>query len=199
MISAVIFDVANVIADWDPMRAFEGVVSAEEAARLFESEAFWEVNAQTDAGLLLTDGLVELDEIAPELTDLYRLYLKNFPATTSGPVPGTADVIDALLSREVPVYGLSNWSAENFNVARRAAPAIDRLADVIVSGEVGMAKPDPAIFRYALHRFGLVAGDTLMVDDTAENLHAAASVGLQTVLFTSAAALRADLERLGLL
>lgn len=114
-------------------------------------------------------------------------------------MPGTADVIDALLSREVPVYGLSNWSAENFNVARRAAPAIDRLADVIVSGEVGMAKPDPAIFRYALHRFGLVAGDTLMVDDTAENLHAAASVGLQTVLFTSAAALRADLERLGLL
>lgn len=88
MISAVIFDVANVIADWDPMRAFEGVVSAEEAARLFESEAFWEVNAQTDAGLLLTDGLVELDEIAPELTDLYRLYLKNFPAPPPVPCRG---------------------------------------------------------------------------------------------------------------
>lgn len=199
MINAVIFDVANVIADWDPARAFEGVVSSDEAARLLESEAFWDVNAQTDAGLLLTDGLVELDEVAPELTELYRIYLRNFPATTIGPVPGTADVVDELIAREVPVFGLSNWSAENFNVARRAAPVIDRLADVVVSGEVGMAKPDPAIFRYALHRFGLVAGETVMVDDTAENLHAAASVGLHTVLFTDAPALRAALERLGLL
>ncbi len=70
---------------------------------------------------------------------------------------------------------------------------IDELADVIVSGEVGLAKPDPEIFRYALDRFGLEAGSTLMIDDTQENLDSAGRVGLGTILFTSADQLRADL------
>lgn len=192
--TAIIFDVANVIVDWDPIRALEGVVDSERVATFLGSEVFWEINARTDAGMPLRDGLVEMDDRAPHLAEVYRVYLERFPLTVSGPVPGTAEVIGDLLAAGVPCFGLSNWAKENFNIARRANPVIDQLADVIVSGEVGLAKPDPDIFRYALDRFGLERGASLMIDDTQENLDSAAKVGLGTVLFTSAEQLRADLQ-----
>ncbi len=197
--TALIFDVANVIVDWDPIRALEGVVDSERVAAFLGSEVFWEINARTDAGMPLRDGLVEMDDRAPHLAEVYRVYLERFPLTVSGPVPGTAEVIGDLLAAGVPCFGLSNWAKENFNIARRANPVIDQLADVIVSGEVGLAKPDPDIFRYALERFGLERDASLMIDDTQENLDSAAKVGLGTVLFTSADQLRADLQALGLL
>lgn len=190
---SLIFDVANVIVDWDPIRPFEGVLDEQQIDAFLGSEVFWEINARTDAGMLLRDGLVEMDDQAPHLVGAYRVYLDRFPVSVSGPIPGTAEVITDLLSAGVPCFGLSNWSKQNFNVARRANPVIDQLEDVIVSGEVGLAKPDPEIFRYALDRFGLEAGATIMIDDTQENLDAAAKVGLGTILFTDADQLRADL------
>ena len=194
MTTALIFDVANVIVDWDPIRALEGVVAAGRIDDFLTSDVFWELNARTDAGMPLRDALVEMDDQAPQLAEIYRVYLDRFPLTVSGPVPGTAAVIDDLLAAGVPCFGLSNWAKENFNIARRANPVIDRLADVIVSGEVGLAKPDADIFRYALERFGLEADDTVMIDDTQENLDSASTVGLGTILFSSADQLRADLQ-----
>lgn len=199
MTTALIFDVANVIVDWDPIRAFTGVLPDHQVTAFLESEEFWALNARTDAGMPLTEAVVEMDDQAPHLVEAYRVYLERFPHTVSGPVPGTAEVIRQLLAAGVPCYGLSNWAKENFNVARRANPVLDELAEVIVSGEVGLAKPDPEIFRYALERFHLVAAETVMIDDNADNLTAAASVGLHTLLFTSAEQLRDDLVALHLL
>ena len=198
-ITAVIFDVANVIVDWSAARALNGVVPAERIREFLGSDTFWEINALTDAGLLLSDGLRTFEETDPDLAAIYRIYLERFPLTVTGPIPGTAEVIEELLAAGVPTFGLSNWSAENFHIARAANPVIDRLADVIVSGHVGMAKPDPEIFRHALHRFGLDAATTVMIDDTEVNLDNAATVGLATVHFTAANRLRQDLVALGLL
>ncbi len=59
-----------------------------------------------------------MDDQAPHLVDLYRLYIERFPLTVSGPIPGTAEVIRDLLAAGVPCNGLSNWAKENFNIAR---------------------------------------------------------------------------------
>lgn len=197
--TTLIFDVANVIVDWDPVRVLTGVIPDEAIEQFLESEVFWQLNARCDAGMPPAEAVVEMDDLAPHLTDTYRLYIERFPLSVSGPVPGTAEVIRDLLAAGVPCFGLSNWAKENFNVARRANPVIDELADVIVSGEVGLAKPDPEIFHYALRRFGLEADAAVMIDDTQANLDSAAGVGLGTVLFTTAEQLRADLARLRLL
>jgi HAD superfamily hydrolase (TIGR01509 family) len=63
--------------------------------------------------------------------------------------------------------------------------------EIIVSAECRMAKPDPAIFRAMLAKLDVAAADAVMVDDNADNIAAAAALGMQTVLFTS----YADLER----
>jgi 2-haloacid dehalogenase len=62
-----------------------------------------------------------------------------------------------------------------------------------------MAKPDPAIFRLLLDRYGLMAETTLMIDDRGENLDAADRLGMQTLLFRSSRQLRTGLEAAGVL
>jgi len=66
----------------------------------------------------------------------------------------------------------------------RADHPLEALFDaVVISCEVGLAKPDPRIFRLCLERLGLSAAVALFVDDRADNVEAAASVGLQTLQF----------------
>ncbi len=61
---------------------------------------------------------------------------------------------------------------------------IDRyFHDKIVSGDVGVKKPDPGIFSLAVSRLGCRAEDCLFVDNSVNNLNAAAELGIKTVLF----------------
>lgn len=198
MIKNVIFDVANVIVDWNPRFALPGISEAD-IERFLTSKAFAKLNHETDAGLSLAQAQARFDADAPDLAEIYRTYLTNFADTVPGPMPGTSGVIKELLASGVPTYGLSNWASENFHVARAAAPVLGELTGLVVSGDVGLAKPDPAIFELVIQRFGLVAGQTVMIDDRVENLRAARSVGLATIHFTDADVLRADLARIHLL
>lgn len=198
MITSVIFDVAQVIVDWDPSR-FATHVPAPQAEALLTSDAFADLNHRTDAGMRIDDAIAEFDAEHPDLAPTYRAYIEHFPDSVVGAVPGTSDIVEELLDRGIPTFGLSNWAAENFHVAERAAPVLAKLDDLIVSARVGMAKPDPAIFELALQRFGLTAEETVMIDDTVRNLDAAEAVGLATLHFTGADKLRRDLQQLGVL
>jgi putative hydrolase of the HAD superfamily len=67
----------------------------------------------------------------------------------------------------------------------RADRALEAWFDVVVvSSEVGVTKPDPRIFELSLARLGVEAGRALFVDDRAENVEAAARLGLRTLHFT---------------
>jgi len=74
----------------------------------------------------------------------------------------------------------------------------DIFEGIVVSAEVGMLKPDPAIFRYTLEKFGLAAEETVFIDDYPRNVDGAASVGIQARLFTTAVRCEEDLRDLGL-
>jgi 2-haloacid dehalogenase len=108
-------------------------------------------------------------------------------------------VLRDLKDAGVPVYALSNWSAETFPVARRRFPFLDWFDGVLISGDVGVTKPDPRIFDELCRRFGLEPARVVFVDDRAENVEGARRYGLTGVLFVSAVSLRAELSALGLL
>lgn len=198
MITSVIFDIAQVIVDWDPSR-FSKRIPAEDVRALLESDAFADINHRTDAGMTIEDAIAEFDTDHPALAPIYRAYIEFFDDSVVGAVPGTSEIVEELLARGVPTFGLSNWADENFHVAERNAPILARLDDLIVSARVGLAKPDPTIFSYACERFQVLPAETVMIDDTVRNLEAAATVGLATLHFTGADRLRADLASLGVL
>jgi putative hydrolase of the HAD superfamily len=71
----------------------------------------------------------------------------------------------------------------------------ERYDAVIVSGEVGIRKPDPAVYLLAAEKLGLPAGACVLVDDVASNLPPAAELGMATIHHTDSATTVRELER----
>lgn len=199
MIDAVVFDLGNVLVRWDPAAAFAGVLPDDEVRRFLDDVDFAALNQQQDAGRPWADARAEVARRHPEHAATLDLYVQRFAHSLPGEVPGTAAVVDELRAAGVRVLGLTNWSAETFHHAVPAAPAIGRLEAVVVSGQEGVAKPDPRIFRLLASRHHLVPGRTVFADDSAANVAAADALGYVGVLFTDAQALRGELVARGVL
>lgn len=198
VVDTVLYDLGNVLVGWDPYGPFEGL-SHDEVDAFFAETDFLVRNHEQDAGRPWAELRALVEESWPQHAHLVDRYVDGFAASLTGPVPGSAEIVDELLATGTRLYGLTNWSAELFHHAVPAAPSIGLLEGIVVSGEVGLAKPDLEIFRLTIDRFALDPARTVFVDDSPRNVEAARSVGLHAVHFTSAEALRLELVRLGLL
>lgn len=195
---AVVFDIGGVLVDWQPQLAWADVMSPEDAADFMTRVDFRARNARADAG-------ARFDDLAAELADpndarLLADYVARYPATVIDQIPGTWAVLDALAARGVAIHAITNWSAETWPRGLIAQP---RLAEVfgvtIVSGQEGIAKPDPRIFALLCERAGLAPADCVFVDDMAHNVKGARAAGMDAIHFTTARALAAELTERGLL
>lgn len=198
-VTAVVFDLGNVLVHWDPAGPFAGRLDDAQLRRFFADVDFPALNHAQDAGRPWADARAEVARRHPQHVAALDRYVERFADALPGPVPGSAAVVDDLRAAGVRVLGLTNWSAETYHHAAPAAPVIDRLEAVVVSGREGVAKPDPRIFRLLADRHGLDPARTVFTDDSPANVDAAARLGFQAVLFTDAAALRAELEARGAL
>ncbi len=200
--SAVVLDLGNVVVRWDPAPAVAaGVGEAEAAAFLGADELdFGAWNQAQDGGRTWADALAWIEQHHPRWLEHARAYRQHFGRSLVALVDGTDAVLRDLAAAGVPTYALTNWSAETFPIAReRFGDVLDLFADVVVSGEVGLVKPDPRIFALTAERLGREPADLFFADDSATNVTAAREAGWDAVLFTGAEALRADLERRRLL
>jgi len=196
---AVLFDLGGVVVGWQPERAYEQVLPAEEVPAFMAAIDFPAWNRAHDAGRPYADGERALVERFPQHEAAVLAYRQHFSRTLTGPVPGTSAVIAELQQAGVRLAALTNWSAETFPVAQQRFGILRRFAGILVSGAEGLAKPDPAIFALALRRFGFDAAACTFVDDAPANVAAARAAGLTALLFVDAEQLRADLVDLGLL
>lgn len=197
-VDAVVFDLGNVIIRWDPYGPFEGLASRAEIEAVFAEIDFFGVNHAQDAGRSWAEGRAEVAARFPGREWVLDRYLSHFEQAIPGPVPGTEAILEGLRAEGFRLLGLTNFSAETYPRALPVAPAIALLEDVVVSGEVGLAKPDPAIFALLLERYGLEPGRTLFVDDGVRNVEAARTCGLHAVVFTDASTLVRDLRGFGI-
>jgi len=200
-ISAVVFDVGNVLYGWDPDSFLVRQIADDEARlRFIEDTALFAWHETLDGGRPYTEAAAELNERFPEYAHLIAAWSERFGETITGPVPGTHEIVEALDARGVPLFAITNFSADfwpPFHAREQAFFA--RFRDILVSGEVKLLKPDPAIYWLALDRFRLRPAEALLVDDRAVNVEGALAIGMQAHLFTGADDLRARLEAEGLL
>ena len=199
-VKAVVFDLGGVLIDWDPRYLYRKLLDDEAAVEEFLATVCtpaW--NAEQDRGRPFAEGVAELVERHPVHAAAITAYHERWPEMLGGAVGGTVEVLAELRAAGVPVYALTNWSAETFGIARERFEFLEWFDGVLVSGEERMIKPDPAIFRLLLDRFGLDPGATFYIDDSPANVAAADRLGFDAVRFTSPAQLRRDLEARGLL
>src|SRR3546814_12974325 len=117
-----------------------------------------------------------------------------FPTTTlfrSDPVPGVHALVAELDERGVPLFAITNFSADLWAPFRRREDAFFRqFRDIVVSGEEKLLKPDPALYYRALDRFGLKPAEALLIADRLIHVDGARAVGMQAPLFPDAASPR---------
>jgi len=199
--TALIFDVGNVLYGWDPDAFLVRQIADDEARlRFIEDVDLYAWHETLDGGRPYAEAADELNEKFPQYAELIAAWSDRFGETISGPVPGVHEIVEALDARGVPLFAITNFSADFWPpfVAKERA-FFDRFRDIVVSGEVKLLKPDPAIYWLALDRFRLKPADALFVDDRQINVDAALAIGMAAHLFTDAADLRARLESEGLL
>lgn len=200
-ISAVIFDVGNVLYDWDPRFLYERLIEDEQALEAFLRDVVtpqW--HFQHDAGRPFAETSAELAARHPEHAELIRAWGPRFNESVRGRIGGMTELVEALDAAGVPLFAITNFSQEFWPAFEAAEADLFRhFRDVLVSGAVRLVKPDPAIYRLAIERFGVRAETALFIDDRQENVAGAEAVGMQGHLFRDAAGLRAVLKEFGLL
>ncbi len=197
---AVIFDVGRVLFHWDLRLLFAKLIDDPAELDWFTANVVtpaW--HFQHDAGRDLDPMIAELVDRYPAQAPLIAAYRARFNETIPGPVAGMPALVETLYAAGVPLFIITNFGEELWRGFRPTQPLFDRFDGILVSGAEKLAKPDPAIYRLALDRFGIAAADALFVDDLAANVAGARSVGIRAHQFVDAADTRRWLAREGVL
>ena len=195
-----VLDLGNVLIRWDPLVALAAALGEDEARRFLAADDFdfaaW--NAGLDAGRSWAEAEAEVARTHPHWAEHVRSYRPNFARSLTGAIPDTVGVLEDLHAAGVPLVALTNWSAETFPHATRTFGFLALFDDIVVSGEVGLAKPDPAVFALLRERVGRPLHECVFVDDSPANVAAAAAAGMDAVRFRDTGHLRDDLRARGL-
>ena len=200
MIHNVVFDMGGVLMDFHPLTACRAVAPDEASARRLDAALFkhplW---GRLDDDSLTPEELGRLAEAAlaePALRPLIGKILDAMPYNMLSPLPGMAGVVSQTLDAGYRVYLLSN-AGRKISEHREIIPHIGRFDGVVFSGDEGLVKPDPALYRRLTDRYGLTPEECLFIDDNEANLAAAAALGWQTYRFAGDVdALQATLDTL---
>lgn len=180
---AVVFDIGNVLLEWQPERFYDSVIGPEARARLFAEVDLAGMNAGVDLGNPFAESVEALAMAHPEWGPEIRMWRERWFEIAHPPIDGSIRLLRALRARGVPVLALTNFGRETFDAAVERLPFMAEFDRAWVSGKMGVMKPDPAIYAALEAESGVAPGRLLFADDKAENIAAAAARGWRTHLF----------------
>jgi 2-haloacid dehalogenase len=199
-IQAVVFDIGRVLFQWDLRHLFAKLIDDPAELEWFCTTVVTEQwHFQHDEGRPLAEMVPERIAEYPAYARHIEAYATRFNESVPGPVPGSLELVEALHAADIPLFAITNFGAEFWERFRPAQPVFDRFRDIVVSGVEKIAKPDPAIFAMAQHRFGHAPEAMLFIDDNADNIAAARALGWQVHHFRDADCLASELRDRGLI
>ena len=197
MVKNVIFDLGGVVIEWNPDRILESFYEDAETRAYMKKHMFQHPDwLELDRGtmhetVVLERASVRTGRPAAEVNGLFEAVRESLHIK-----PETVTLLERLHARGVPLYCLSNISADIFEYLRERHSFWHVFNGIVISGAIKMIKPEPEIFHHLLGLYGLKASDTAFVDDNAPNVEAAKALGIHTVWFKNAGQCEAELETL---
>jgi len=200
-IKAIIFDFGGVLLDWDPRYLYQRFFPDQPQVmeNFLRDIDFYMWNARQDEGRSFAVGIAELSAQFPQYGHLIQAYYDHWEDSVAGSINGTVAILQRLKQKGFPLYGLSNWSMETFPRAKQDYPFFEWFDDILLSGEVKVNKPHPAIFNLLLTRINHTAPECVLIDDSQANIEAAKKLGFVAILFTTPENLQTELQSLNLL
>ena len=193
-IDTVVFDLGNVLVDWNPRYLYRKLIPDEPEMERFLAEVCtipWHVR-QDDTGKC-AEATAALVAKFPDKRDLITAFYDRFDEMITGEVPGMAQIVMGLKARGMMVYGLTNWPGELFHHSKRF-DILSHLDGIVVSGHEGVKKPEARLFQILFARYDIAPKRSLFIDDVAENVAAGIALGMHGHLFHDAERLRTALK-----
>jgi len=192
---AVLWDLGNVLLDWQPARLYRKIFKTEDAVQDFlDRICTMQWHADHDRGLSMEENARNLIAKHPEHEEAILAWQSRFPEMINGNVPGSVEAVRALDQNNVPQYMLTNLPAEWVKPAQGLLPEMALMRDVIVSAHEGVIKPDPRIYEITAERLPHHPSEVVFFDDREDNVQAARDFGFDAEAFTGQAQLVAALK-----
>ena len=177
-----IFDIGNVICEWDPdklvKQIFSDPVQQREALESIFEHSDW---LELDKGTISLEAAISnaVARCSSSPAQIETLFTST--PTSLLPIPTMVETIQELSSRGFSLYILSNMQRHSWEYLTAKHSFWTLFSGIVVSFEVNLIKPDPEIFRYITGKYDLVPADTLFLDDRIDNINAASAFGLNTI------------------
>lgn len=194
----IVFDIGKVLIHYDPNLPYSRIIPDEAERRwFFDNVCTHDWNMEQDRGRGWAEAEAEIIARYPEREEQIRAFRLNWREMVPHAYEDSVTLMTGLIDAGHDVTMLTNFAADTFQEAREMYPFLDLPRGVTVSGEVGLLKPDVAIYQRHVADFGLDPAACLFIDDVTVNVEGARAAGWQAVQFLGADKLRADLKDLG--
>ena len=174
---AAIFDIGNVLIEWNPERFYDARIGAERRKRFMAEVPIHAANLAVDAGAPFHATIYGLAEAHPAWAAEIRWWHDDWAEMVRDVIPQSVALLQALRGRGIPVFALTNFGRETFQIARARFDFLNAFDRAYVSAEMGLIKPDPAIYAAVEADCGIAPHALLFVDDRPENIAAARARG----------------------
>lgn len=190
----IVFDIGKVLVHYDPHLAYAELIPDEKERQwFFDNVCTSAWNVEQDRGRAWAEAENLLIGEHPVHEKNIRAFRRCWHAMVPYAYEDTVAVMEKLVADGWDVTMLTNFAADTFAEAKARFPFLARPRGVTVSGEIGIIKPDPDIYRIHAQRFGLTPSETFFTDDSPANVEGAREAGWHAVLYQDAEKLRQDL------
>jgi 2-haloacid dehalogenase len=195
----IVLDIGRVLVAWDPEIPYRRLIPDEAERRWFLTEVCSpEWNLEQDRGRSWAEGEAVLIAQHPDKADLIRAFRRHWPEMVPHLLPQTPGMMESLIDAGHDVTLLTNFHQETWPLALEKFPVLSRPRGATVSGQIGVVKPERAIYEHHAERFGLDPAATIFFDDNATNVAGAEAAGWTAHRFTGPEQMRADLRAAGI-
>ncbi len=201
-INTIIFDLGNVLIDWNPLHIFNDTYfeSLEKRDYFFSHICTMDWNEQQDAGRSIVEATQELIEKFPDWEQPIRDYYGRWTEMLGGPIHESVEIFRQLKdSGKYKIYALTNWQAGLFDVALVRYNFLHWFDGRVVSGEEKTRKPFPEFYQRLLDRYSVNPAEAVFIDDSLRNIKAAEGMGIRSIHFKNPEQLNKELKAIGIL
>jgi 2-haloacid dehalogenase len=196
----VVFDIGNVLLRWDRRNLFRKTFDDEARMERFLATACgMDFVAQTDIAADFAQAIAERARAFPEFADELQLFHERWIETIGGPIEENVALMRRLKRAGRPVHALSNFAWETFALVQEHYGFLREFDCCVVSGHVGVVKPDPRIYEILFARVGRPASELLFVDDSIANVRASEAAGMAAIHYRPGIDLERELRSRGAL
>lgn len=182
-INAVIFDIGNVLIEWQPERFFDATVGEGRRREMFAAIDLHDINDEVDRGANFRDTIYAAADANPEFRAEVRMWHDNWLELATPAIPQSVRILRSLRAKGVPVFALTNFGIQTFEIAEPVYPFLGEFDRRYISGHMGVIKPDAEIYQRLEDDCGIDPATLLFTDDLIDNIRAANARGWQTHLF----------------